>query len=130
MSGDRPVVIFDGECGFCTWCVEFARRRVHAPVDYCPYQVADFASLAATRDQAREAVLFVHGHTVSSGASAVAAILRAGRRPWPMFGAALDSTLVRPVAARAYRFVARHRGRLPGVRPALSARPPSTEAES
>lgn len=27
MTGDRPVVVYDDDCGFCTWCAEWIVRR-------------------------------------------------------------------------------------------------------
>ncbi|HEX6488180.1 MAG TPA: DUF393 domain-containing protein [Candidatus Dormibacteraeota bacterium] len=30
MSDEQLLVIFDGTCGFCTWCVRWLRRRDHA----------------------------------------------------------------------------------------------------
>jgi len=119
MSTGHPVVLFDGACGFCTWCVLAEKRYVCSGLEFVPYQRADLAALGVSAAQAAESVLFVTGEQVLDGARAVAAVLRSGRAPWPAIGALLDAPAVRPLAARGYRFVARHRGRLPGAPPAL-----------
>lgn len=80
----------------------------------------ELSEFGLTREQAEKSVLFIDGDRVLSGSRAIAAILRSGRRPWPWIGAALDLPIVRPVAQVGYRLVARYRGHLPGVRPALS----------
>jgi predicted DCC family thiol-disulfide oxidoreductase YuxK len=121
---DRPVVLFDGHCGFCTWSVNFARNVVRADVQFEPYQKVDVAAYGLTVEQCADAVQFVMGDVQLSGARAVAAVLRRGRGLWPGFGKAIDFRGMQPIAARVYNAVARHRGRLWGVRPALSqARP-------
>jgi len=112
-------VVFDGKCGFCTWCVHAEQRFVRSGVEYIPYQTADLESLGVRREQAAESVQFVAGSQVLSGARAVAAVLRRGRIPWPLVGGVLDARPLRPLAEHGYRFVARHRGRLPGSPPAL-----------
>lgn len=127
MSDARAVVVFDGGCGFCTWCVRAAERYVGASLDYRPYQRANLEHLGVTREQAEQAVLVIEGVDVKSGASAVAAILRAGHVPWPWLGAIIDAPGVRVFADRGYQFVARHRGKLPGSAPALTADPPPEE---
>lgn len=128
MSRERAVVLFDGGCGFCTWCVHAADRYVGASLDYRPYQRANLEQLGVTREQAEQAVLVVDGVDVKSGARAVAAILRVGNLPWPWLGAIVDAPGVRRVAAQAYQLVARHRGKFPGSAPAITADPPSEES--
>jgi predicted DCC family thiol-disulfide oxidoreductase YuxK len=121
---DRPVVLFDGYCGFCTWSVNFASHVVQADVQFEPYQQADVAAYGLTVEKCADAVQFVMGDVQLSGARAVAAVLRRGRGLWPGIGKAMDFRVVQPIAAGVYAVVARHRGRLWGVRSALSqARP-------
>lgn len=120
MSSRLPIVAFDGGCGFCTWSVYFARDRVGSDVEFRPFQLMELADFGVTREQAEKSVLFIDGDHVLSGSRAVAAILRAGHRPWPWVGVVVDVPIVRPLAQVGYRLVARYRGRLPGVRPALS----------
>ena len=115
----QPVVLFDGACGFCTWCVLAEQRYVRSGLEFVPYQRAELPALGVSAAQAAESVLYVKGAHVLSGARAVAAVLRSGRSPWPAIGALLDAPAVRPLAERGYRFVARHRGRLPGAPPAI-----------
>ena len=117
----RPLVIFDGACGFCTWCVHAAQRYVQAPMDYAPYQHLELAAWGLHEDQVSASVYVITSSTTLSGARAVAAIMKRGRRPWPVLGSILDAPVLRPFAERGYRFVARHRGRLPGVAPAINA---------
>ncbi len=36
---DRPLLIYDGDCGFCRYCVDYARDVTGPAVDYQPYQL-------------------------------------------------------------------------------------------
>ena len=125
MSSDRPVVLFDGYCGFCTWSVDFARRRVHANAEFIPFQSVDVAAFGLTVAQCVREVQFVGRDGALGGERAVAAVLKSGAPTWRALGAVIDSPVIRPVSGVAYRVVARHRGRLRGIRPALS--PDSTQ---
>ena len=122
MSSDRPVVLFDGYCGFCTWSVEFARRRVHADVEFIPYQSVDVSDFGLSADECAHEVQFVGRDGALGGERAVAAVLMSGTPVWRVVGSAIDSRIVRPMSGVVYRFLARHRGRLWGVQPALSPR--------
>lgn len=120
MDGDRPVVLFDGRCGFCTWSVEFAKKTVRADVEFVPYQSVDVTVYGLTPEQCAAAVQFVDGGSPRAGELAVASILRSGRGVWEPLGVLVGSAPIRPVAGAVYRFVARHRGRLWGVEPPIS----------
>lgn len=116
----RPVVLFDGRCGFCTWSVQFAQKTVRADADFIPYQSVDVGRYGLSLDQCADAVQFIDNAGSVSGALAVAAILRTGRGVWTPLGRLVGSAPIRPLAEVSYRFIARHRGRLWGVQPPLS----------
>ncbi len=119
---ERPVLVYDGDCGLCTSSAELVARHLRRrPTDYdvSPAQRLDLPSLGLTEAQCREALQWVGsdgGH--ASGPDAVAAMLCASRRPGRALGKILQTPFVRPGAAVAYRWVARNRYRLPGGTPA------------
>ncbi len=120
MSGEQPVVLFDGRCGFCTWSVQFAQRVVGANALFVPYQSVDVTAYGLTEQECARAVQFVDVSGSRSAERAVAAIMRSGSGVWRPIGQLVDSAPVRPLAGVVYRFVARHRGRLWGVQPPLT----------
>lgn len=115
-----PIVLFDGRCGFCTWSVGFATKYVRAHAQFLAYQRVDLDRFPVSQEECEEAVQFVDGSKVSSGALAVGRILSVGSGLWPQVGRVVAAPAVLPVSERVYRFVARHRGRLWGVTPAIS----------
>ncbi|MFD7710583.1 thiol-disulfide oxidoreductase DCC family protein [Streptomyces sp. NPDC059786] len=119
----RPVLLFDGDCGFCTSAVDVLQRVVRPRCTAVPWQRADLAALGVAEERARHEVLWVTpAGTVYGGVRTVAKLLLSAGGPWPVVGGALMVPPVRWVAHVGYRFVADHRGSLPGGTPAC-ARP-------
>ncbi|GAB4046442.1 thiol-disulfide oxidoreductase DCC family protein [Catellatospora paridis] len=107
--------VYDGDCAFCTRCVEFIRRRVPTAAVIVPWHSADLPALGLTREQCLTAVQYVEpGRPALAGPEAIAALLRASRSPWRPLGAALDLPAVGLFSWPVYRWIARHRHRLPG----------------
>ncbi len=110
-----PMVLFDGDCGFCTRAVGFMTgRTVRADVSAEPLQRVDLPSLGLAVDKCLETLHVVDESAVFTGSDAIARILRAGRPPWPLVGRLLTLPGVRQVAGAAYDLLARNRHRLPG----------------
>lgn len=128
MPGDRvtihpplPVLVFDGECGFCSTCALLLQRWVvkdGAP-SVAPWQRLDLDELHLTAEQCTAAVRWVgEDGQVASGHAAIAAALHAGRPVWRPVGKLLLAPGFSWLAARIYSWVAAHRDALPGGTPA------------
>ncbi len=104
--------IYDGDCGFCSRCVDWASRR--SDVEFMPFQRADLAAHGITEEAAAAAVQVVGPGGVSRGSAAVAAVLRECGRGWQLVAALMRLPLIRNVAELAYGVIARNRHRLPG----------------
>lgn len=120
----RPVLVYDGDCGFCVRCVRLTRRWIRPDADAVAWQRADLAALGVTAERAAHEVLWVTpSGTVHGGARAVADLLMRAGGGWAPLGAVLTLPGVRRAAHLAYRAVADHRGRLPGGTAACAAGP-------
>jgi len=114
---DRPLVVYDGECGFCMRWVERLRRWSKGALDFAPFQEAAALFPPIPREEFERSVQLVETDgRVFSGAEAVLRALahcpraRARALLWcylrlPGFAA---------VSEAVYRFVARHRGLFKG----------------
>lgn len=113
------MLIFDGDCGFCSTCVDVSQRWVNRSMQYVPYQRADLAALGVSREQCAAAVMFrtEHGRWCS-GSEAVGQLLLASGLVWRPLGALILAPGIRVIAEAVYRVVARYRHRLPGGTPA------------
>lgn len=118
------VLLFDGDCAFCSTSARLLQRWVRPDCLVLPYQLVDLPRWGVTRREAAAEVLLVRRSdttaVVSGGAAAIAAVLRLGRPPWPLLGAVLQAPGVRSAADLTYRVVAANRHRLPGGTPACA----------
>ena len=111
-----PVLVYDGDCGFCTASADRIRPHLHEPATVQPGQVLDLPALGLTDDDVTSAAWWVDesGRRWRGHAAIGKALIAAGgwRR---VIGQLLIvpplSWLARPV----YAWVARNRGRLPGA---------------
>ncbi|MFE5399811.1 thiol-disulfide oxidoreductase DCC family protein [Streptomyces sp. NPDC056580] len=117
----RPVLVYDGDCGFCTACVNLVRRWLRPPCDITARQWAELEALGVSEERARyEALWVTPDGAVYGGAQAVAKLLSSARGGWAVAGAVLQLAPVRLLAHGVYRAVARNRHRLPGSSAACS----------
>lgn len=117
----RPVLIYDGECGFCTSSARVA-RAIGPAADIVAWQLTDLAELRITKEQAADAVQWVQADgTVRSGHEAIAAMLGTARWPWRIAGRVMLLPGISWMAARAYQLVGSNRHRLPGGTPACAS---------
>ncbi|MER7757460.1 DUF393 domain-containing protein [Kitasatospora sp. NPDC097643] len=123
-----PVLVFDGDCAFCSSCARWAERYLRQTLasggwEAVPFQFADLAALDALAgglgevdaERAEREVLWVTpAGRVYGGAQAVARLLMRSGGVWAYLGGVLTLAPVRPVAGVVYRWVARNRHRMPG----------------
>ena len=96
---NKPVLIYDGQCGFCKLWIEYFKRRTGYRIEYATSQDVGANYPFIARDQFDSAVQLVYPDgTYVSGAEAV---FRALQIPW--------IPGIRSVAEFAYRIVAEHR---------------------
>lgn len=125
-SSHPPLLLYDGDCGFCTVAAHWLLRRTHPSAAVVAWQTVPIQQWDLTAEQCDSAVQFVTAdHQVLSGAPAVAALLRSGRGVWPVAGKVMTWPLVAHLAAAVYVQVARHRGSLPGA--TAACRQPSAQ---
>lgn len=110
----RPLLVFDGDCGFCTSSARLARRWLR--LDHVePWQFLDLDSIGLTEEACHEAVQWVAvDGSVAPGERAVIAALRHAGGAWRVLGDVLALPGVRRLAAATYRLVAKHRHHMPG----------------
>ncbi|WP_030173840.1 thiol-disulfide oxidoreductase DCC family protein [Spirillospora albida] len=112
---ERPVLVYDGDCGFCTSSVRFLERRVPVDAEIVAFQFADLAALGTTAERAGREVLWVdRAGRVSGGADAVGRLLTAAGGPWRVPGVAMRVPPLSWAARAVYRLVAINRHRMPG----------------
>jgi predicted DCC family thiol-disulfide oxidoreductase YuxK len=123
-SDSLPILVFDGDCGFCTTSVRWAERWCRPAARFVPWQQLDLDAHGLTRDEVTRAVQWLPAAReapVRSGAGAVARTLLRSRWPWRPLGLLMLLPPVSWVASVVYVIVAANRYRLPGGTPACAA---------
>ena len=114
---DRPTLVYDADCGFCTRSAQFAKRWVDRRdrFDVRPWQELDLAAVGLSPEDCDDAAQFLTADgSIRSGHRAIASAATHGAPPWRPVGYLLMAPGVSRVAARAYDWVAEHRYQLPG----------------
>lgn len=119
----RPVLLYDGDCGFCTTSVRFIERNIPTSAELAAYQFADLDALGTTADRASREVLWVEGERIHGGAQAVARLLIDAGGAWRPLGLLVRVPPFRWIAAGVYRLITVNRYRLPGGTPACALPP-------
>jgi predicted DCC family thiol-disulfide oxidoreductase YuxK len=111
VSASKPVLLYDGDCGFCRLWVERWRRDCGGRAEFLPSQGARGRFPALAPEDLTEAVHLVEpGGRTSRGAEAVFRVLAlqgGARRAWLALYEAVP--LFRAASEAAYRLVARRR---------------------
>lgn len=119
---EPPVLLFDGDCAFCSSCARWLRRRLPTPAAIEPWQTTDLDPLRVTEAEVSEAVVMVGvdlAHT--SGPAGFAALARTSTSgAWRAVGRVGATRPVLAVAGPIYRWIARNRHRMPGGTPQCS----------
>lgn len=121
------LLVFDGDCAFCTSSVNFLRDQLERFPKAVPYQHIDFESFGLEHHDVEHAAWLIDTREpmrMWAGADVAAALL-AGQRSLPLAwsGRMLSLPGVRSIAALSYRWVANNRHRLPGGSPACALPP-------
>src|SRR3954464_13821647 len=109
-SLQRPVVLYDGQCGFCKRHVARWSALAGDRIEFLPYQGNVERFSAITTDAVSRAVHLIEPDgTITRGAEAVFRIAALSRkRPWLKW-CYENMSIFRAVAETGYEWIARHR---------------------
>ncbi len=117
MDATKQVLIFDGDCAFCSSSARLLRRMTKNKIPIEPYQKLDLESLGLTSELTSKAVYFVSSSSRFVAAAAIAQALIESKTVWALAGWFLKLPVVRNIAKPIYYLVAANRHRLPGGTP-------------
>ncbi|SRR5690554_1742799 len=115
-----PMLVFDGDCGFCTSSARWIEKRLPDTVEVVPWQfLDDLGALGLTPAEADAKAWWIdaegrrHGGHVAIGKALVAA-----GGIWGFLGRLSLVVPIRWLGALVYRVVSANRHRMPGGTPA------------
>ena len=110
------LLIYDGDCGFCTTSAKWYARRAGDRARIAPWQALDLGDVGLTEDQATTSLWFRRDDgELFDGADGCAAAMKATPAPWNVLGHLLALPGVIHVARLIYPIIARNRHQLPGA---------------
>ena len=116
---EKPILIFDGDCGFCTSASNFCKTHSKTLIDIIPWQYARLSDYGLTEKQASSKVYFVDSTGSYAGHAAFARLLQLQASRFLKFVGHLIVLWPFSIVARVgYWLVARYRHKLPGGTPA------------
>jgi predicted DCC family thiol-disulfide oxidoreductase YuxK len=111
----KPLLVYDGDCGFCTKTARWIERRLPAPAVARPGQALDLAELGLTDADVAAAAWWVESDgTLRRGHAAIGRALAVSGGAWGLVGRALLVPPVSWLARPVYAVVARNRSKMPG----------------
>jgi predicted DCC family thiol-disulfide oxidoreductase YuxK len=116
----RVMLIFDGDCKFCSSSARAFTRMTQGRIKTSPYQTTDLAKLGLSLEQCEQAVQYVGKGEIFSGHLAIARGLIDSKTTWALAGYILRWPVITSIAFVVYQWVSANRHRLPGGTPACS----------
>lgn len=126
MSGDKsqmnssaPVLIFDGDCGFCTTTANWIKKNSKVALEIAPYQWTELGQYGLTTEEAAAKVQVVVGDKVFAGHYCMSKLLLIQPNILlKLVGAVMVLPGLDSISARVYEWIAANRQKLPGGTPA------------
>ena len=120
-KSETAVLIFDGDCGFCTSTANYIKTQSSTAIEIEPWQWVELSKFGLSKEKAASKVQLFAGGKTYAGHLAFAKLLRLQKQWRFKF---LGGILVIPpfnLAARlGYFYVAKYRHKLPGGTPACA----------
>ena len=114
----KPVVLYDGDCAFCSSAARFAEQRIAKNLHFAAYQLTELVPYGLTAAECAQALKFIdQSGNIHSAQNAIAEILISSGKIWYGFGKLLKLPGINLIAALGYKFVAANRHKLPGGTP-------------
>ena len=113
------VLIFDGDCGFCTSTANYFGSRTKHEIKIAAWQLIDLAPLGLTAEQTAKRVYFIQAGKAYAAEKAIAKLLIVQKNIcYRTIGFVLQVPPFSWLAKPGYWLVARYRHKLPGGTPA------------
>jgi len=110
------LLVFDGDCGFCTTSARWIERRLPTSVSVEPWQSLDLDEIGLTRDDVASAAWWIDDlDQPQRGHLAIGHALRTAGGFWGLVGRVIITPPMSWLGRPAYWLVARFRYRLPGA---------------
>ncbi len=105
---ERPLLVYDGDCGFCRVWVDFWKQMAGEAVQFTPFQTGGIPDIPREEFQRAVQLIMPDGRVFSGAAAALQLFSIAGSHRW-LAWLYRNAGWFRSVSERVYRFIAAHR---------------------
>ena len=117
----RPIIIYDGDCAFCSSSIRTLQRIIKRAPTMRPYQFTKLEDYGLTLQQCETALQYVATDgSISSGHEAYRQMLKELGGGWKALAILMRTPGYYALANAVYRWVAKNRHRMPGGTPTCS----------
>ncbi|MEZ5243606.1 MAG: DUF393 domain-containing protein [Acidimicrobiales bacterium] len=110
------MLVFDGDCGFCTSSARWIEARLSGHAAVVPWQSCDLGELGLTEADVTTAAYWIdESGTAHRGHRAIGLSLMTAGGAWAIVGRLIITPPISWLAGPVYRLVAKYRHRLPGA---------------
>lgn len=118
MANQKSLLIYDGDCAFCSSTIRIIEKYVKNHPEIAPYQWAKLKEYGLTIEECQKEIKFVSTDgNITTGARAFSRFFSACPTPWKLIGKLLSAPIISQIARKVYNWIAKNRYRLPGGTP-------------
>ncbi len=118
-AADASILIFDGDCGFCTTTANWIKKKSKIALEIAPYQWTELGQYGLTTEEAAARVQVVVGDKVFAGHYCMSKLLLIQPNILlKLVGALMVLPGLDSISAKVYEWIAANRQKLPGGTPA------------
>ncbi|MYG93429.1 MAG: DUF393 domain-containing protein [Acidimicrobiia bacterium] len=118
------ILIYDGDCGFCTSTAKWAKQRLNSNYQVVPWQHLNLDDFGLSKADVNRSAYWVDSNgNLYEEHRCIAKVLSAMDRPWKFIGSLLTFGPINLVARAVYRLIAANRGRLSRLSAKFSNKP-------
>jgi len=114
VTSPSGLLIFDGDCGFCTKTARLFGDFAGDAAEVAPWQALNLDDYGLTKQDCATAAFWVQDGVAYRAVDGFAKGLQVCKQPWPVVGKIMSVPPVSWVAKAIYPIVAKYRYRLPG----------------
>lgn len=118
---ELPVIVYDGDCAFCSSSIRTLQRLIPRAPKMIPYQFINPADYGLTLEQCETALQYVgKAGKISQGHEAYRQMLIELGGGYKLLGHLMRTPVYYGIANTVYRWIAKNRHKMPGGTPTCS----------
>lgn len=114
MQSTKRIIIYDGDCGICTFMMQFAKKRICKDIAIYPFVSEPLANSYGEElyQYAQESVIFIQDNKILLRSEAIESILSELGMPYKLFSYPLRIKILAKLSDILYDVISRNRHKI------------------